>query len=571
MTLRTSLFALVLLLAGFSSGPPADLVLKNGTIVTLDDAHGEVEALAVRGDTIVAVGSASDIEEFVGPETQVIDLEGRTAVPGFIEGHGHFMGMGEAQMKLDLLGTTSWDQIVSMVDSAAAGTEAGAWVEGRGWHQEKWTSAPGRTVDGFPTNAQLNDVAPETPVYLTHASGHAAIANDAALQVAGIGPETQDPEGGKIVRDEEGRATGVLVETAEGLVQKAIEKSRAGMGSEEQQARQRKKVRLAAAEALANGVTSFHDQGASFETIDLYRTMAENGDLGIRMYAMVSQSEVTPDTRDRLASIRTVGAANGHLTVRSVGEITADGALGSRSAWMLEPYDDAPNDTGLNVTDVERIREIAEIAMEEEYQVAVHAIGDRANRETLDLFASLFDENGVNGDSLRWRIEHAQHLHPDDIPRFGDRGVIASMQAIHACSDAPYNYERLGAERVEQGAYLWKTLWESGAVVGNGTDVPVEDIDPLASFHCTVTREVPGSDTAFTEEETLSRRQALASYTVNNAYAAFEEDEKGTLTPGKLADVAVLSKNILEVSADQIRETQVDYTIVGGDVAYERE
>jgi len=571
MVLRTSLFALMLLFAGFSSGPPADLVLKNGTIVTLDDARGEVEALAARGDTILAVGSTSHIEEFVGPETQVIDLEGRSAVPGFIEGHGHFMGMGEAQMKLDLLETTSWKQIVSMVDSAAAGMEAGAWVEGRGWHQEKWTSAPGRTVDGFPTNAQLNDVAPETPVYLTHASGHAAIANDAALQMAGIGPETPDPEGGKIVRDEEGRATGVLVETAEGLVQKAIEKSREGMGSEEQQARQRKKVRLAAGEALANGVTSFHDQGASFETIELYRTMAENGDLGIRMYAMVSQSEVTPDTRDQLASVRTVGAANGHLTIRSVGEITADGALGSRSAWMLEPYDDAPDDTGLNVTDMDRIREIAQIAMDEDFQVAVHAIGDRANRETLDLFASLFNENDVDGDSLRWRIEHAQHLHPNDIPRFADLGILASMQAIHACSDAPYNYERLGADRVEQGAYVWKTLWESGAVVGNGTDVPVEDIDPLASFHCTVTRQVPGSDTAFTAEETLSRRQALASYTVNNAYAAFEEHEKGTLTPGKLADVTVLSKNVLEVPADQIRETQVDYTILGGEVAYERE
>jgi hypothetical protein len=237
---------------------------------------------------------------------------------------------------------------------------------------------------------------------------------------------------------------------------------------------------------------------------------------------------------------------------------------------MLEPYNDASGETGTNVTEMDRVREIAMIAMEEDYQLAVHAIGDRANRESLDLFASLFEEQGVDGESLRWRIEHAQHLHPDDIPRFADLGVIASMQAMHACSDAPYNYQRLGAERVDQGAYLWKTLWEDGVVVGNGTDVPVEKIDPLANVHCTVTREVPGTDTAFTEEETLTRRQALRSYTTKNAYAAFEEDVKGTLAPGMLADVAVLSTNILKAPDEEIRKASVDYTIVGGDVAYTR-
>jgi predicted amidohydrolase YtcJ len=298
--------------------------------------------------------------------------------------------------------------------------------------------------------------------------------------------------------------------------------------------------------------------------------MAERGDLSIRMYAMVSQEEVTRDNQERLAELRTVGAADQHMTVRTIGEITADGALGSRSAWMLEPYSDMPNSTGLNVTSMERIREIAEIGLEEDYQIAVHAIGDRANRETLDLYESLFEEADVDGEQLRWRIEHAQHLHQEDIPRFADLGVIPSMQAIHACSDAPYNYQRLGAERVEQGAYPWKTLWEDGAVVTNGTDVPVEKIDPLASFHCTVTREVSGSDTTFTSDETLNRRRALESYTINNAYAAFEEDVKGTLEPGKLADVTVLSDNILEIPADQIRDAEVDLTVLGGKVVYER-
>jgi predicted amidohydrolase YtcJ len=569
-----SFFALLLgvslLCAGCASGPTADLVLRNGTIVTLDEEHGTVEALAAAGDTILAVGDSADVAAYVDSDTRVIDLEERMAVPGFIEGHGHFMGMGEAQMQLDLLGTASWGQIVARVDSAAEAKAEGQWVEGRGWHQEKWTATPAQTVRGFPTNARLNEVAPETPVYLTHASGHAAIANDAALEAAGIGPDTPDPEGGTIVRDAQGRATGILLETAEGLVQEAIEQSRADLSAEERRARRKKQVRLAVEEALAHGVTSFHDQGAPFETLELYREMAQNGNLGLRMYAMVAQDEVTPETQDSLAALRTVGAADQHLTIRAIGEVTADGALGSRSAWMLEPYDDAPDETGINVTSMERIREIAEIGLEEDYQIAVHAIGDRANRETLDLYAELFEAHDMDGEALRWRIEHAQHLHPDDIPRFAELGVIASMQAIHACSDAPYNYQRLGAERVEQGAYLWKTLWEDGVVVGNGTDVPVEKVDPLASVHCTVTRQVPEADTAFTAEETLSRRQALKSYTSNNAYAAFEEDVKGTLTPGKLADVAVLSENLLEVPAEDIRDVPVDYTIVGGEVAYRR-
>ncbi len=317
-------------------------------------------------------------------------------------------------------------------------------------------------------------------------------------------------------------------------------------------------------------MTSFQDQGASFETIDLYREMAEAGELGVRMYALVSQSEVTPENQDALADYRTVGAADQFLTVRSIGEVTADGALGSRSAWMLEPYEDAPDDAGLNVTSMDRIREIAEIALEEDYQVAVHAIGDRANRESLDLFADLFAQADEDGEALRWRIEHAQHLHPDDIPRFSEQGVIASMQAIHACSDAPYNYARLGKERVQEGAYVWNTLWESGAVVTNGTDAPVEEVDPIDSFHCTVTRQVAGADTTFTSDEALSREEALRSYTLNNAYAAFEEDEKGSLTSGKLADIAVLSKDIMSVPEDEIRDAEVDLTIVDGEVVYER-
>ena len=567
---------LILAVASVACGPggqePADLVLRGGKIVTVDSTRPTAEALAASGDTIVAVGTDAEMEAHVGPDTRVIELDGRVAMPGFVEAHGHFMGMGSAQMQLDLLGTSSWDRIVQMVDSAAAEAEPGEWILGRGWHQEKWDEEPARTVQGFPVHDRLSQVAPENPVLLSHASGHAAIANARAMELAGLDADTEAPAGGELVRDGRGRPTGVLIDEAESLVGEALDASREGMTEEERRQRRREMADLAVQNALEHGVTSFHDQGASFGTIDLYRRMADDGGMRIRMYAMVSQREVTPGQADSLAAIRTVGFGNGHLTVRSVGEVTADGALGSRSAWMIEPYADRAGYTGVNVTDMERIREIARISMENGYQVAVHAIGDRANRETLDLFASMFDSAGVDGDTMRWRVEHAQHLRPEDIPRFGEMGVIASMQAMHACSDAPYVVQRLGRERAREGAYMWKALMESGAVVNNGTDVPVENIDPLDSFHCSVTREIATmEDSTFYPEQSMTRRQALRSYTINGAYSAFAEERRGSLEPGKLADITVLSRDIMTIPADSIPETRVDYTVVGGDVEYARE
>jgi predicted amidohydrolase YtcJ len=363
------------------------------------------------------------------------------------------------------------------------------------------------------------------------------------------------------------------VDAAEGLAHRALEASRADMTDRERRERAERQALLAAREAVSRGVTSFHDQGASTGTVALYRDLATSGELPVRLYVLLSQGEVTDENRSTLDSIRTAGTADHFLAVRSIGEVSADGALGSRSAWMLEPYDDLSSSTGLEVTSMERVREISEIGLEEGYQVAVHAIGDRANRETLDLFEELFEERGVSGDSLRWRIEHAQHLHPDDIERFAELGVIASMQAIHGCSDAPYVVQRLGQERARQGAYVWKTLWESGAVVTNGTDAPVEDVDPIPSFHCTVTREIVGApgDSAFYPEESLTREQALRSYTLNGAYSAFQEDVLGSLEPGKLADVVVLSRDIMTVPEDSIPGTEVVHTVVGGEVVYSRD
>ena len=547
---------------------PADLVLRNGKIVTMDSTRPAGQAVAIAGDTIVAVGSDSAIQRFIGADTKVIDLRGHLAIPGFNESHGHFTGLGEALTELDLLGVPSWQQIVGMVATAVKTAKPGAWIQGQGWHQEKWNRSPGRVVEGFQTNDLLNQVAPANPVVLDHASGHALIANDVALKLAGIGPSTPNPPGGRILKDARGRPTGILVDGAQGLVRRALAKSLAARPPEAAHADFVNQIHLATQNALANGVTTFQDMGESFATIDSIKKMVDAGDMPLRLYILVSAGEARPDDVDSLTAHRMIDYGNGHLTVRAIGEITSDGALGSRSAWMLKPYDDDPTNSGLNVTPMSRIKEIAEIGIANGFQISVHAIGDRANQETLNVYQAVFEEHHVKSDTLRWRIEHAQHLNPADIPRFGRMGVVASMQGIHACSDAPYVLPRLGMQRAKEGAYVWQSLWKTGAVVTNGTDVPVEEISPIASFHCSVTRDMVGTDSAFFPEQKLSREQALQTYTTNGAYVEFHEHQTGSLAPGKWADITVLSRDIMTVPDDSILGTTVLYTIVGGKVVY---
>ncbi len=544
----------------------ADLVLTNGTIVTVDSLRPQAEALAVRADTIAAVGSSDDIAAFVGENTMVIDLDGRLAIPGFIEGHGHYMGLGRAKMILDLAQAKSWDEIVEMVGEAATEAEPGEWITGRGWHQEKWDDVPEGTVDGVPTHHSLTAVSPDNPVYLTHASGHASFANLEAMRLGGVSAETPDPRGGEIVHDLRGEPTGLLRETAQRLVGRALERAREQMTAEDLEEERRTQARLAAEESLSKGVTSFQDAGTSFEMVDLFRQLADEGNLPVRLYVMIRSSNA--DLEENLSSYRTIGYGNDHLTVRAI-KWSIDGALGSHGAWLLEPYEDMPSSRGLNTADPADVARSAELAVEHDYQLNVHAIGDRANREVLDIFERAFERTEDAGEP-RWRIEHAQHLHPDDIPRFAGLSVIASMQGVHCTSDAPWVYKRLGAKRAEEGAYVWQTLWESGAVVTNGTDAPVEDVDPIASFYSTVSRKLADGSVFFPDQR-LTRERALQSYTLNNAYAAFEEDIKGSLTPGKLADIVVLSKDILSIPEDQIPDAEVVYTIVGGKVLYERE
>ncbi len=542
-----------------------DLILFNGKIVTLDDAHPVVNAIAIHNGKIVAVGAEAENKSLQTPGTRVIDLNGRLAVPGLIEGHGHFMGVGEAQMSLNLRTARNWDDIVAMVAEAAKTAKPGTWILGRGFHQSKWDKAPEPNVQGFPVHAELSKVSPNNPVWLTHASGHASMVNAAALKAAEITAATPDPPGGQILKDANGQPTGLLNERAQVLLGPAYNAYLSKRSPSEVEADARRKVELAAHEAIRNGITTFEDAGSPFETVDLIKRVASEGKLDLRLWMMLNDSNAK--LQSQLDRYRLQDVADHHLTVRAIKRY-ADGALGSRGAWMLAPYSDLPSSSGLNTEKMETIRETADLAINHGFQLCVHAIGDRANREVLNIYEDTFKAHPDKHD-LRWRIEHAQHLDPADIPRFGQLGVIAAMQAIHCTSDAPYVILRLGEKRAEAGAYVWRSLLDSGAVVGNGTDAPVEEVNPIACYYAAVTRRTKDG-TQFFPKQCMTRMEALKSYTLSNAFAAFEDDQKGSLKVGKLGDVTVLSRDILTVPEDQISGTRIEYTIVGGKVVYQR-
>ncbi|KPJ92004.1 MAG: amidohydrolase [Gemmatimonas sp. SG8_17] len=553
------LFAMAIMLGCYAEPDvAADLVLLSGRVVTVDDNVPDGEAIAMKGDRILAVGSDREIRAYVGRETEVIDLDGMLAIPGFIESHGHFTGIGQAQMQLNLMDVANWDEVVAMVEAVVGDAATDELIRGRGWHQEKWDRAPEPNVDGLPTHHSLSAVSPDNPVVLRHASGHASFANAKAMEMSGITEDTPDPPGGEIVRDASGEPIGAFRETAQRLLGPA--------SAEASNPDPRRVIELANDAVLSKGITSFQDAGSDFGTVDLLKEMIDDGSLGVRMWVMLRVPN--EQLAERLADYRVIGYGNNHLTVRAI-KRSIDGALGPHGAWLLEPYEDLPASAGLNTSPVESVVETAQLALQNDFQLCVHAIGDRANREVLDIFEAAYSANPTNTD-MRWRIEHSQHLHPDDIPRFGQLGVIASMQGIHCTSDAPYVLQRLGEQRAEEGAYVWQKLMQTGAVVTNGTDAPVEDVDPIASYYATVSRRLKDGR-VFYPDQRMSRDEALRSYTINGAYAAFEEDIKGTLTPGKLADVTVLSKDILTIAEEEIPTTEVVYTIVGGEVVYKRD
>ncbi len=501
---------------------------------------------------------------YAGEGTRILDLEGKRAIPGFIDGHAHFTGIGYAQQVLDLLHVRSWDEVIAMVEEAVERAEPGEWILGRGWHQEKWDRVPADNVAGFPVHTALSAVSPDNPVSLRHASGHACFFNAKAMELAGVTAATPDPPGGEVLHLPKGEPSGVFIETAMALVGAAHQRELDQRSEEERREAVRRSLRLADAECLSKGITSFQDAGTPFQDIEVMREMVEAGELGTRLWVMVRDSNEA--LREKLAATEVVGAGDNHLTVRAV-KRTLDGALGSRGAWLHEPYSDLPSTRGLNTASIESVEETARIAAAHRMQLCVHAIGDRANTEVLDLIERVLADHPGLATDHRWRIEHAQHLRLEDIPRFAELGVVASMQGVHCTSDAPFVETRLGEVRAREGAYVWRSLLEAGALVTNGTDAPVEDVDPLPSFHATVTRRLANGE-QFYPDQRLTRVEALRTYTLDCAKAAFEEHLKGSLTPGKLADVTVLSKDILTVPEQEILDARVELTIVGGELLY---
>lgn len=543
-----------------------DLVLVGGTVVTVDPAVPDGEGVAIRDGRIVAVGSTDEIRGMAGRSTEVVELGGRTVLPGFIEGHGHFLGLGNARMILDLSRTTTFQQIVDMVAEAAATAEPGAWIAGRGWHQERWDPAPEVTYEGVATHEALSVVSPDNPVVLTHASGHGSFVNARAMEVAGIDRNTPNPTGGTIVKDAAGNPTGFLRQAAQGLVGRVRSEAEASLTADELRVRLERQVELAGEEALRNGITSFHDMGATFAEIEGLRMLADQGRLPVRLHVAV-RGESNDEMDRRLPEYRTVGYGNHFLTVRAI-KRSIDGALGTHGAWMLEPYADLPTTSGLPQLTPENLRGTAEVAYRHGFQLNTHAIGDRGNREALDIYDAVMGDDPA-GQDLRWRIEHAQNLHPDEVPRFARMGVVASMQGIHATSDGPWVPQRLGMERARQRAYVWRSLLDAGATICNGTDVPVEPISAVSSYTASVTRRMANGQQFF-PEQAMSRLEALQSYTINCARAVFEEDQLGSVTPGKLADLVVVDRNPLTVEDDSLGGMQVEMTLVGGEIRFRR-
>ena len=564
MKLSLSIF-LILISAYFFSckeSPKADLVIWGGPIYTVNGQNEKAEAVVVASDTILYTGSRSEAEKYVGEGTRVVDLQGKTMTPGFIESHAHIMGVGYNRLNVDLMAVNSYEELVERVKEAADNTPEGEWILGRGWHQDKWITTPEKMVQGFQTHHLLSEAVPNHPVFLSHASGHAGFANAKAMELAGIAKNTKSPEGGEIFRDINGEPTGLFNETAQGLIRRAI--------PETTEEKQRRALELAMEECLENGVTSFQNAGAGREEIGLFKSFMEEDKLKVRIYTMLSGND-----SELLSSwYKTgpeIGLGDNMLTVRSI-KLYSDGALGSRGAWLLEEYSDMPGAFGHNVTPMEEIEKVVNEGLANGFQICTHAIGDRANQEVLDIYENALKSNPDKAIDHRFRIEHAQHLDLQDIPRFAELGVIAAMQAIHMSSDRPWAIYRLGERRIVNGAYVWQKLLQSGAKVINGTDAPVEPISPVASFYSSVTRKtLKGTpEGGYEADQKMTRDQALRSYTLDAAYGAFEEDIKGSIEAGKLADFTVFDKDIMTVDEKEILDAQVMMTIVGGEVLFER-
>jgi predicted amidohydrolase YtcJ len=531
------------LFAGITWSQTADLVIVNARVYTLDPGKPEASAIAVKGNRIIAVGD--DVSKHIGRATRKIVAKGATVVPGFIDSHAHMEGLGESLEILDLRQARSADDVLELVGDAAASHPAGTWIRGRGWDQTRW---PGKE---FPTAGQLSSVSPDHPVYLTRVDGHAAWVNLKALEMADVTASSSDPLGGRILRTASGGPSGILIDRAQSLVGRLIPPA-----TPEQT---RERLARAARECARLGLTSVHDAGVSRRGLAAYRELIAENRLPVRIYAMIG------GTGDLWEEYLKRGPEIGdRLTVRGI-KLFADGALGSRGAALKQPYSDEPGNSGLLILERADIEPVARAAVKRGFQVNTHAIGDRANRVVLDAYGAVL--GGPN--DHRFRIEHAQVVSPEDFALFKKYSVIASMQATHATSDMRWAEERLGPKRV-RGAYAWRRFLSLGVPVANGSDFPVEDPNPLWGFYAAVTRQDHDGrpEGGWMPGQRMTREEALKSWTLDGAYAAFEENEKGSITPGKLADFVMLSRDIVKAPAGEILQTRVTMTVLGGEVVY---
>lgn len=543
----------------------ADLVVFAESVRTCDPSMTKAEAVAVVDGRYAFVGSDADAKKWIGPQTQVIKLDESTLTPGLCDSHLHFLGLGEALQNLDLSDCQSWAEVIELVEDAARLQPEGTWIVGRGWHQSKWKNLPAESVEGYPVHDLMSEATKKHPVVLTHASGHALFANKLAMDIAGVTADTSDPAGGEILRNSLGEPVGVFRENAQGLIRRAQQRSSKKLDEQAREDQMLRQIELAGEECLKHGITSVHDAGSSFSTADRFRQFAAESKLPVRVTMMIRTS--ADELRRKMPGHRWVELEECMFTVRSV-KISADGALGPHGAWLLAPYSDLVNKVGLNTVPMDTVREIAKLCKDQQWQLCVHAIGDRANREVLDIYEDVLGE--AAGNDHRWRIEHAQHLSEEDIPRFGKLGVIPAMQANHCTSDAIFVPARLGQRRSATGAYVWRSLIDSGAIIPNGTDAPVERVDPRPSLFASVTRKLKNG-AVFYPEQCMTREEMLWSYTLWPAKAGFHEENVGSIEVGKLADFVAWDQDLLTCNTDDLLTAEVQQVWLQGNSVFKRE
>ena len=554
MKKRAFLLAALLLTTSLPGWAAADLLFVNGNVHTVSEKQPHAEAIAVQGERITFVGSNAEAEKLRGEKTRVIDLGGKTVMPGLTDAHCHIFGIGEREMNLNLEGTNTLEDFLAKVKQRAAETPSGKWITGRGWIETFWTPPQ------FPTRADLDKVAPHNPVLLVRADGHAAIANSAALKIAGITGDTPNPFGGEILKVD-GEPTGMLLDHAQGLVAQHVPKATAA---------DREQALLAGAEReIKLGWTQIQNAGSSGADVQLLRRAFDAGKVKLRIYnAVYGPGEAAMQLLEQGAIMN----AGGRFTQRTI-KVMFDGALGSRGAALLEPYADTPGTSGYLTTKPEELPPLLQEALRRGIQVETHAIGDRANRLILDLYQQAFkavpaDKRKVQ--EPRWRVEHAQVISSADIPRFAKLGVIPSMQPSHAISDLFFAPARLGLDRLA-GAYAWQSLLKTGAIICGGSDAPVERGEPMIEFYAAVARQSLKGESAegWHPEQAVTREQALRMFTIWPAFAAFQENDRGSITVGKLADLTILSDDIMKIDPPKILETKCMMTVIAGEIAYE--